>query len=321
MHKLYRYLLGITAALTIALGGYAYYVVTYETGLINITGFVNDHTQKLEADFITSITNICQNLSQKTKIDLIVVMVQNTRPYDPGVYAARLLKNYDDAHPEIDGAIVLLINLDKGTVNLEILPRIQFMFPLSYGEKILNENVIPILNEADKAARDLIAGGKSRDGANELIGRAILEGARAISQKISDEYAKQKFTDEMIKQKKTAEEGAKARWSFSFWFYAGLAVCLALAYVALRVRARIRCPKCYYKLKINEETIEVPEKDKPGLTIEVLSCNHCGYYDMKRIVTYERGFYFGHLYEVIKDVIKSYYRKKKREYRKQKYDE
>jgi hypothetical protein len=321
MQKLYKYLLALTAVLIIALGGYVYYVITYDTGLVNINGFVNDHTQKLEADFITSINNICQNLSQKTKIDLIVVMLQNTRPYDTGVYAARLLKNYGDLRPDIDGAIVMLINLDRGTVNLEVMPRIQFMFSLAYGEKILNENIIPILNEANKAAADLVAGGKSRDGANEYIGRAILEGVRAISQKITDEYAKQKFTDEMIKQKKADEDDTRVKWSFSVWFYLGILLFAAVAYAAFRVRSRIRCPKCYYKLKINEETIEVPEKDKPGLTIEVLSCNHCGYYDMKRIVTYERGFYFGHLYEVIKDVIKSYYRKKKREYRKKKYDE
>ncbi len=321
MQKLYKYLLATTAALIIALGGYVYYVITYDAGLINITGFVNDHTQKLEADFITSIDNICQNLSQKTRIHLIIVLLQNTRPFDTGIYAARLLKKYEDDHQSIDGAIIMLINLDRGTVNLEVMPRIQFMFPLAYGEKVLNENIIPILNEANKAAAELIAGGKSREGANEYIGRAVLEGARAIAQKITDEHAKQKFTDEMIKQKKAAEDGAKVKWSFSIWFYTGILLFFIVAYTAFRVRSKIRCPKCYYKLKINEETIEIPEKEKPGLTIEVLSCNHCGYYDMRRIVTYERGFYFSHLYEVIKDVLKSYYRRKKREYRKKKYDD
>jgi len=321
MQKLYKYLIIISAALITTLGGYVYYVTTYETGIIKLSGFVNDNTQKLESDFITSIHNICPTLSQKTKIDLIVVLLTNTKPYDSAEYLSKLLKNYEDGHPDRDGAIIMLINIEKGRIYIDVSSRIQFIFPFSYGEKILSEQVIPMMNEADKTARELVTNGKSPSGANEFIGRGILEGVRAISQKVSDEYAKQKFTDEMIKLKKVEEESLKTKWSFSIWFYLGSAIFAILLYVILKIRMRLRCPKCYFKLKITEETIEIPEKDKPGLTIEVLQCNHCGYYDMKRIVTYERGFYLGHLYEVIKDVIKSYYRKRKREYRKKNYHE
>jgi hypothetical protein len=42
---------------------------------------------------------------------------------------------------------------------------------------------------------------------------------------------------------------------------------------------------------------------------------------MRRIVTYSRSFYMSHLYEAVIDVIKSYYRRKKREYRKKNYND
>lgn len=315
MHKFYKIILTITTFLAIILGSYVYYIVTYNVGFINVTNFVNDHTQKLETDFINSISNICQNLFQKTKISLIIVMLQSTKPYDSSFYTSQLLKNYLSANRDVNGAIIMLINLDKGTVNMEIAPEIQFLFSPSYGEKILNENVIPMLNEADKVAQELISNNKSPEGANEYFGRAILEGVRAISQKVMDEYAKQKFIDEMIKQKKQIDN-IKPKFYFSWWFYLGLCIIIILIYITFKTYKLMRCPKCFYKLKITEEIIEVPEKEKPGLTIEVYTCNHCGYYTMQRVVTYESKFYLHHLIEVLKDIIKTYYRKKKREYRK-----
>jgi len=326
MQNLYKFLLITCSIVIISLGGYVYYMVTYESGMIKITGYVNDFAKKLDVDFINSINTVCQNLSQKTRIDIVTVIMSNTRPfenkpsYDPSDYVKYLLKSYESTHPDIAGAVVMLVTIAEGKINIAISPRIQFIFPPSAVDRILDENVIPMLNEADKLSGELISKNEHPIRANEFIGRGILDGVRAIAQKISDEHAKQKFTDDMIKLRKQ-EDVSTSKWSFSWWFYAGVLFLVALISLIVKVQFKLRCPKCYFRLKITEETIEVPENDKPGLLIEVVQCNHCGYYDMKRIVTYARSFYLSHLYDVIVDIVKSYYRKKKREYRKKNYNE
>jgi len=319
MQKLYKYLIITIAVLVIALGGYVYYKVTYDTGIVKINGFVNDYTQRLSADFINSMETAGVALSQSTRVDMITVVIDTTGPYEPSEYARMLLKTYEAAKTEIAGAVVMLVDLKKGRICIEISARIQFIVSKEFGNKVLDNHVIPMFNSANTVLGEQVQKPESQARANEFIGQGLLEGVRAIAQKVYDENAKQKFADEMIKLRKQEDDAASARWSFSFWFYLGVAFFVLLASLVLKIQFRLRCPKCYYRIKINEETIEVPESDKPGLSIEVVQCNHCGYYDMRRIVTYSRSFYLAHLYEAVIDVIKSYYRRKKREYRKKNY--
>ncbi|MEZ7891367.1 MAG: TPM domain-containing protein [Candidatus Wallbacteria bacterium] len=325
MQKLYKFLLITFATLALVLGGYVYYLITYETGIIKINGFVNDYTQKLSPEFQSSIQKVAQELSEKTKIDIVSVILNNTRPYDTSEYASRLLKNYESAHTEIAGTIIILINLEKGVINLDVSPRAQFVFPLAEGQKIIEEFIIPMFNEANKIFGEHISkkgtAVEALGKANELIGRGVLDGVTAIAKKIHDEDTKQKFTEEMIKLRKQEDERNNKKISFSPLFYIGLIIIIMVILLIRKIQGKLSCPKCYHHLKITEETIEIPENDKPGLVIEVVQCNHCGYYNMTRIVTYARSFYLSHLYEVLIDIVKNYYRRKKREYRKKNYDD
>lgn len=319
MQKLYKYLLLICAVSILVLGGYVYYKVTYDTGIVKIAGFVNDHTQRLSADYVTSIETASVALSQKAKVDIVTVMLDTTGPFEPPEYAETLLRNYESSRPDIAGAIVLLIDIKKGRICLGISPRIQLIVSKEFGEKVIDTNIVPMFNDANKVLGEMSPKPESQAKASELMGQGVLEGVRALAQKVNEEYAKQKFAEEMIKIRKQEDENAAGRLRFSYWFYLGLAFLVMLIILIVKVQFRLRCPKCYYRMKITEETIEVPENDKPGLSIEVVACNHCGFADTRRIVTYARSFYLAHLYEVIIDVVKSYYRRRKREIRKKSY--
>jgi uncharacterized membrane protein YgcG len=304
----------------IAMAIWAYTVVRLnEAHFIELDGHVNDTAQIVDLDFLDRVRRICAGIQAKTQIDIVLATITSAKPFSTDIYAERLVRQWMDNHNQSRGVILILVSKQEGRINIEISRSIEFILPQAIGNRILEDHVVPMIENANKEVRNQLAGLESQP-MKKIIGKGIHDGVVAIAARISDLSKLEIFWQQL----KAADQG---RWSLTpekreHWMivlYVILVIILVFIIFASYKYLVIRCTECRFRVKPNYEVIDVPEQNKPGLTIISYSCIKCGYTEKKRQVTWYNRYLFEEYFGVFRSLFKSRRRRKRREKRKKNY--
>ena len=80
-----------------------------------------------------------------------------------------------------------------------------------------------------------------------------------------------------------------------------------------------RCGECRFRVKPATEVIDLPARDKPGLSVTSYTCKRCGYSESRRVVTWYGRFMLLQALEVLGSIWKNRRRRKRREKRKRRF--
>lgn len=314
------WLIILAALAALALAVWTWMVIRVsEAQFVELSGHVNDTAQMVDLDYLNRIQRICIGLQSKTGIDVVLVSVETARPFATDEYAQRLVQRWGSAHREAKGVILLLIAKAEGRINIEVSRSVDFVLPKTIGSKILDDHVIPLLNKANEEAGNQIAGGEGQP-VKKIIGKALHDGVVAIATRIN-ELSRLDIFNEHLRSSREAQarfdQEQRGRWLAGL--YALLIVLIILIAWGVRRLFTVRCSQCRTRVRPTEEVIEVPTKDRPGLSVRSYSCKKCGNSENRREVTWYRRFQVTRILNVLLDVWKTRSRRRRREKRKSKF--
>lgn len=290
-----------------------------EAQFVELISHVNDTAQMLDLDYLNRIQRICVGLRAKTGIDVVLVSVETARPYATDEYAQRLVQRWSATRRDAKGVILLLVAKAEGRINIEVSRSVDFVLPKSIGSKILDDHVIPLLNKANEEAGNQIAGGEGQP-VKQIIGKALHDGVVAIATRIN-ELSRLDIFNEHLRVSRDAQtrldKEKRSRWLAGL--YALLIVLLLAGGWALRRLFTVRCGQCGARVRPLTDVIELPQPEKPGLSVRSYSCRKCGYGESQREITWYRRFQLAQFFGVLRDVWKSRSRRKRRERRKKRF--
>ena len=76
-------------------------------------GYVSDHAKVLESDWKARVRSVCQDLERKTGVEMVVVTVASTKPYDTAKdYASALYERWGIGSAQQEHGILVLAVMD-----------------------------------------------------------------------------------------------------------------------------------------------------------------------------------------------------------------
>jgi len=135
-------------------------------------GYVSDYAETLDSETRLRIEQMARVVEQQTGIEIAVVIVRSTLPYDHLEYANRLFANWHIGKAGQDNGVLLLLALNDRKVKIETGYGIEDVITDGTAGEILNQYVMPKLHDGNYS-------------------EAMYNGALGIAKTIADKY---KFT-------------------------------------------------------------------------------------------------------------------------------
>lgn len=129
-------------------------------------GYVNDFAQVLDQRSRAQIQVVAEQLKEEQGIELAVVTLQSTAPYDPTEYRTLLFEAWGIGGPE-DSGLLILLSLDEGAIEVEtgygleaILPdgKVGAYLDIAVEEYFVNRQFGPGLSYLAQAFKAELAG-------------------------------------------------------------------------------------------------------------------------------------------------------------------
>jgi hypothetical protein len=285
---------------------------------------VNDYGDLVDLEHVNLIEEKARELKERTGSDIVVVTVRSTGAYGENGfrieiedYAELLRKKWEEMHPELRGTTLMLVDKLKGAVVISRSQRLAHLLPDVAVRKVLDAKIVPMLNEANKIAGELLARGDVPAKAREYTGKAIYEGVKGLVVILEEEYAKLKFTEDMVRSRDTKEVtglgslfGLKTR--LSIFFYIFIIVGAILVAVVFFFFSRKRCPHCKANLTTETQVVEMPTQEKHGIIVRKFRCEKCGFSDQVEEVTFPGFYYLTYSSHLIRNTFKRFLRRRRR---------
>lgn len=83
-------------------------------------GLVNDFANVLGVQERVEIQRVAEKLWQSNGVELAIVTVQNTRPYDTETYAFRLFRAWGIGEAKADNGLLVLLNMEEREIRIEV---------------------------------------------------------------------------------------------------------------------------------------------------------------------------------------------------------
>lgn len=83
-------------------------------------GLVNDFANVLGVQERVEIQRVAERLWQSNGVELAIVTVQNTRPYDTETYAFRLFRAWGIGEAKADNGLLVLLNMEEREIRIEV---------------------------------------------------------------------------------------------------------------------------------------------------------------------------------------------------------
>lgn len=132
-------------------------------------GYVSDYADLLDSQTRLKIEQMARSVEQLTGVEMAVVIVKSTIPYDHLEYATRLFANWHIGKAGQDNGVLLLLALNERKIKIETGYGIEEIIPDGKAGEILDTYVMP----------------KLRDG---NYSEAMYNGALGIAQTIAAKY-------------------------------------------------------------------------------------------------------------------------------------
>ena len=114
-------------------------------------GYVSDYADCLDANARLRLENLARELERRTGVELAVVIVKTTLPYDHLEYATRLFAHWHIGKEGQDNGVLLLLSMKERKVRIETGYGIEEIIPDGKAGELLDKYVVPKLRSEEYA--------------------------------------------------------------------------------------------------------------------------------------------------------------------------
>ena len=246
------------------------------------TGYVNDYTGLLTAEWKDIIEQLIVQVEQDTGAEIAVAIVPTLQGITQEEYAVGLFEKWGVGKADEDNGVLLLLSPEgepgKRPLRIEV----------GYG--------------LEGALTDIEAG-RIIDSMGPILrddfGEGVYYGVSEIANQVYEEYGYSTFVETTEAPAVSGEFFDLFRNSFCFFCCIPVFLISFIIWLVNYIKKH-KCPKCRkIKLKIKRTVIQQPTYTREGKALEERTCAYCGYHDQK-IVTLPKkkrtgsgGFFIG----------------------------
>lgn len=136
------------AKLIVFLGIFALTLPVFAEDIPAPAGWVNDFANVISADYAGKLTNLIQELEEKTTAEIAVVTVQSIAPYDETAYARLVFDNWKPGKRGKDNGVLILLAIKERRWRIEVGYGLEGILPDGLCGEIGRKYMVPYFKEA-----------------------------------------------------------------------------------------------------------------------------------------------------------------------------
>ena len=121
-------------------------------GLKNLpkaSGYINDYASVLQTSHKSTLTNLLQELEQKTKVQIAVATIKSIEPYEIEEYANNLFNEWKIGYKGQDNGILIIMALQERKVRIETGYAIEGIISDGTAGAVLDQYILPSFRKGD----------------------------------------------------------------------------------------------------------------------------------------------------------------------------